>query len=293
MRKAIRAGITTLTFWIFLVAALVTLTSCASPAPGSSPEQTIQSSGDQSAAGQAANPEEVNNSWSSPAFEAADIMAALLRAYPHRITAIARRDGDWALQIDQQWLYYANGRFLPEKERRNWQSYDPIPFYRYPKGLPDFVPPSGELREFFETLLDNRKSNPPRRHPGLYNALWQGSDRQSTYAQVKSIYFLGHQTQIHRDLLSVLASVEAEILAAASQDPALQAYIDGLATVSGYYYREIATTSSLSFHAYGAAIDLLPQYYNRLSPYWLWASEHDDQWYDMPYESAICCRKPS
>ncbi len=213
-----------------------------------------------------------------------DIVNALHSAYPHRIQEVTLRDDDYALRIDDQWIYFAHSRFLPEDLRHQWEDYDPITFYSYPRELPRFQPPGPEEQQRFERIVEERRTNPPRRHPGLYNAIWRAADKASSYAQVKTIYFLGLQTLAHRDLLSVMAAVEAEIHTVAEDNPEVAAFIDGLAGIEGYSFRRIAETSSLSFHSYGTAVDLVPTSYNGQSPYWLWASRWNANWYLMSYE---------
>ncbi|WP_169313589.1 M15 family metallopeptidase [Spirochaeta africana] len=212
------------------------------------------------------------------------IMQALQAAYPHRIAEVAWRDNDWALRIDDDWIYFSHGRFLPKHLRDSWESYDPITFYHYPAELPEFEPPDAEQQQRFARILERRRTSPPRRHAGLYNAIWQAHDEASAYAQVKSIYFLGLQTMVHRDLLTVLAAIEAEIRSAARSDRELAAFLDTIAGVEGYSYRRIADTSSLSFHSYGAAIDIIPRSYQGRAPYWLWASQWNPEWYMMSYD---------
>ncbi|GAB6089433.1 hypothetical protein JCM12856_10260 [Spirochaeta dissipatitropha] len=211
------------------------------------------------------------------------ILQALQQAYPHRVHRYEIHDGEWRILIGDEWLYYANGRFLPRNMRSQWEQYDPIPFYSYPRTLPEFTPPEGEHRERLQQLLTRRSENPPRRHPGLYNAIWQSYDQRSSYEQVKTIYFLGKQTMVHRDLLSILASIEHEINTLALQDPQIAAYIRSIAGVEGYSYRRVADTASLSFHSYGTAVDIVPSNYHGLSPYWLWASQWNSRWYDMDH----------
>ncbi len=217
-------------------------------------------------------------------FETEDIMQALYQAYPHRIQQIAFLNDDWALRIDDAWYYYAHGRFLPEAIHQNWEAFDPIPFYTYPEDLPPFSRPVGRVREHLSTIIERWEADPPNRNPAFLNAIWEGHDRNTTSQNIKTTWFLGRQLTIHRSLLSVLASVEREVRFFAKEDPELAAYIESIDTVSGYNYREIANTKSLSYHSYGAAIDLLPDYYEQKYPYWLWASNVVDDWYDLPYE---------
>ncbi|HUJ74559.1 MAG TPA: hypothetical protein VL359_06855, partial [bacterium] len=56
-------------------------------------------------------------------------LQALAAAYPDRITEAAQRDGDWAVQVDGRWFFWAHGRILPESQRADWEKYARFRFY--------------------------------------------------------------------------------------------------------------------------------------------------------------------
>ncbi len=211
------------------------------------------------------------------------VLAALRQAYPQRIGEVARRMGDWAARVDGEWYYWANGRLLPEPLRAQWEFYDPMPFYIYPRVLPA-VPrlTDGEKARIAESLR-RREKEPAHRYSGFTDALWRIRDRGSAWQRMKTAYFLGIKTEIHRDLLEDLAAVEEEVQAAMEGDPELRAFVKSIRQLSGYNWRRIDGTSSLSYHAYGAALDIIPASYGGLQAYWRWAMQHFPEWYSLPY----------
>lgn len=217
-------------------------------------------------------------------FTGRKVFEAFARAYPERVEATEFRDGDWALRIDGKWFYWAEGRLLPEELRLDRRDYSRHPFYPYPKDMPPLRVLSEEEKRGLEYRLENREANPPTRHPGLFNALWELHDRETSWHKVKTTYFLGLKTQIHRNLLEDLADVEEAIYDAARRSTEVRRFIDSLAQLEGYSWRRISGTASLSFHSYGTAIDLLPRSYGGKQAYWRWAMPHFEEWYAIPYE---------
>ena len=213
-----------------------------------------------------------------------EIFEAFGEAYPDRIEETGYRNGDWALRIDGKWFYWAEGRLLPEEIRTDWRNYSRHPFYRYPKELPPLRVLSGEKKKELKARLESREANPPTRHPGLFNALWELHDRETSWNKVKTTYFLGLKTQIHRNLLEDLADVEEAIYTAARTSSEVRRFIDSLAQLEGYSWRRISGTASLSFHSYGTALDLLPRSYGGKQVYWRWTLHHFEEWYAVPYE---------
>ena len=213
------------------------------------------------------------------------VLAALRQAYPLRIGEVARRDGDWAVRVDSQWFYWANGRLLPSALRAQWESYDPVPFYLYPPQLPPLPRFSESEKARIAGRVKEREKKPTRRHSGFTDALWRVHDRDSAWRRVKTTYFLGLKAEIHRDLLEDLAAVEEEIQAGMERDPQLAAFVKSIRQLSGYNWRRIDGTSSLSYHAYGAALDLVPASYGGKQAYWRWALPNFPEWYSLPYSS--------
>ena len=52
--------------------------------------------------------------------------------------------------------------------------------------------------------------------------------------------------------------------------------------ISGLYWRKIAQTRTLSFHAFGAAVDIVSSNPRHRETYWLWARARDKEWYTRP-----------
>jgi hypothetical protein len=222
------------------------------------------------------------------------VMKALAAAYPERVgAAVFRRNsasatpadtGDWAVQVGGTWFYYAQGRLLPEELRNRYDEYDPHPFYNYPVELPIWKDPTPEETERFRDTAGRRAANPPKRSQHFYDTLWRASTREESYDRVKTIRFLGRSVLVHYSIMEELAMVEEQILSAAKTDPQVQQWINRLDSLTGWNWRSIADTQSRSFHAYGAAIDLLPRSYGGRQTYWLWSAENYPAWWAIPYE---------
>ena len=125
------------------------------------------------------------------------IMRALALAYPDRISNLQFRrqnendPGDWAFQIDGRWLYYAEGRILPEDRRHRVSEYRAMGFNsNYRMELPSWE--SGEeqraarTRNYEESLTRVAQPRPPVTEPRppsptranyIFEAIWRGSSR--------------------------------------------------------------------------------------------------------------------
>ncbi len=215
-------------------------------------------------------------------FSPREILAAYQNAYPDKIGPVKQVNGDWTVEVRGKTFFWAGGRLLPQGDQGNWSRYDPYPFYHYPKGIP-LVPAYSEIekREIYARTAD-RDIHPPCRHPGFFNTLWRVYDKSSSWDRVKTIYFLGLKTEIHRELLEDLATIEEEILEKAKTDTILSRYIQQIGRLEGYNWRRIAGTSSLSFHSYGAAIDIIPYSYGAKHVYWRWSRSFYTEWFSIP-----------
>ncbi|MDR3123150.1 MAG: M15 family metallopeptidase [Treponema sp.] len=218
------------------------------------------------------------------------VMKALSAAYSGRVgPAVFRKTaaadaGDWAVQIDGVWFYYAQGSLLPEQLRNRHAEYDPQPFYNYPGELPPWKDPGPEETQRFRDSAQRRAANPPKRSQHFFDALWRAGTREESYDRVKTIRFLGRSVMVHYSILEELALVEERILGAAKTSAEVRQWINRLDTLAGWNWRTIADTQSRSFHAYGAALDLLPRSHGGLQTYWLWTAENFPSWWAVPYE---------
>ncbi|MBN1686398.1 MAG: M15 family metallopeptidase [Spirochaetales bacterium] len=211
------------------------------------------------------------------------VLSAFLYAYPEKIGRIIDVGDDWTIEIGDSIFLWSEGRFLPEDLSASVSVYTAHPFYSYAGELPPIVEPSAERKQQLEERINNREKNPPRRHPGIYNAIWRIENETTAWNQAKTTFMFGHKLTIHRDLLDELAAIEEELVARAAGDRELRAYVESIRNVEGYSWRRIAETGSLSYHSYGAAVDFLPGSAGGKGIYWLWRKEFDPQWYLLPY----------
>ncbi|MDR3341691.1 MAG: M15 family metallopeptidase [Treponema sp.] len=215
------------------------------------------------------------------------VMKALAVGYPDRVGPAVYRDGDWAVPIRGDFYYYAGGRLLPERLRNQEADYDPQPFYTYPAALPPWKPPGQEEAARFKTQAERRSRNPPKRSQHFFDALWRAHTKAEAYDRVKTIRFLGRNMLVHYAIMEELALVEERINAEAQTNTLVRQWMHNLDTITAWNWRGIADTQSRSFHAYGAAIDLLPKSQRGLQTYWLWTSQAYPEWWAVPYEKRL------
>ena len=214
---------------------------------------------------------------------AEQIFRALASAYPDRIGEIAFLDGDWTIQVYGERFYYAGGRLLPASRRGSMDEYAPLPFYDYMKELPPWTPPTEEESARMREFTRLRETRQVTRSSYFYDALWRTRNRDEAWEHVKQIRFLGHPVQVHYSILVDLSLVEQIILRIAQTNAAVRQWINSIGSVDAWSWRNIASSGSRSFHAYGAAIDILPRSLGGLQTYWLWTSQHTPEWWTVPY----------
>ena len=209
---------------------------------------------------------------------------AMRAAYPERIRDAEVRDGEWALEMDGRWYYWADGRLLPEELRDQAQEFIPIDFSSYQPGP---VQPR-DIEADREQVQNDRAERQHRRQAGIRlrfnpfkDTLYQIGSWREAERVVQRIRFLGFSTRVHPFLVEPLAHVERTILAVLPHDESVAAFVQGLAAAHGYNWRLIAGTALRSYHSYGVAIDLMPRSYGGRFPYWLWAEQAGIvEWWD-------------
>ena len=217
-------------------------------------------------------------------FMAEEIMKSYGVSYPHKISEISLINTHWAMKVYGHWLYWADGRLLPEALIIKADEYTPYTFFSYPEELGEFHELREEEKEHLDHMQEERKTVPFRRHPELLNRLWRIDDKDSSWARVKTTYFFGLKLQIHRDLLEDLAKVEEEIQNIMTTDREVSQFIRSIKRIDGYNWRPIAETETLSSHSYGIAIDFVLDNLSGKEIYWLWAKNKGLRWYDIPYD---------
>lgn len=216
-------------------------------------------------------------------FTPEEILNAFMKAYPDKIEKVVFQEGDWSIQVNGRWFFWASGRLLPENLSDKALAYDPYPFYEYPGDLPEIHPLTEKEMDQLNSYPLLRASKPLTRYPEFYNSLWQVHDRRSSWEKAKTIYFLGMKVEIHRELLEDLAMVEEDIQTEMENDKELSQFVKSIYELHGYNWRKIAGTETLSVHSYGIAIDVVPANYSGKQAYWLWAKSLFKNWYILPY----------
>jgi hypothetical protein len=225
----------------------------------------------------------------------AEDMAKLFSAvYPERLSPAVFEDGDWTFEMDGVRWRYAQGRFLPQEDVDRPQAFRPQFLYRYPlepSGSSEDINPWQELAD---EVLSRRFSpgsygirlypNPGAVRSPFYEALWQTRSREESYSQQQWIDFLGRQVQIHRGIIAPLNRAEARILALAENDPEIRGWLNNLASITGWNWRNIAGSGSRSFHSYGIAVDLLMKTQPGMETYWQWTAAKGIDWRSVPAE---------
>ena len=189
------------------------------------------------------------------------ILLTFAKAYPGKIGGVEFIDGDWTMLVNGTRFYFANGRFLPEELRGQWQEYLPYDFYVYPW-----------------TGTDKQRQaagNNPVYSIGssfLFDALYASLTEDDSWDWQEKYSFLGVKILIHPYIKPLLDRISDYILAAARADPLISEWIAELLTgqPGGWNWRFIAGTSRRSNHSYGTAIDLLPRDLKGRLTYWRW-----------------------
>jgi len=211
------------------------------------------------------------------------IVKSLVQAYPDRIEKAEFRNNDWAVLLNGKWFYFASGRLLPEDMLEKIDEYRPNQFYQYPAELPPWKELTAEEIERYKSWTANRSQNPPRRSSFFLDELWQAPNRAETEKKLVRITFLGKSTRVHQSIQKKLAEIESIILELGKIDTQVQTWINGIGSMEGYGWRNIAETQSRSYHSYGLAVDLLPRNMGNKQTYWLWTSQYRDDWYNVSY----------
>ena len=214
---------------------------------------------------------------------AEQVMNALLSAYPEHIDRVEFRNDDWALLMRDKWFYFAEGKLLPEDQLVNSANYRSYQFYNYPAELPEWRTAAPDETARYRNWTTSRSRNQIQRSNFFIENLWQARNREEMESRVAIITFFGKQTKMHGELEGKLVFIEGLIRAQARNDSVVRTWMNSVTTIEGYGWRNIADSQSRSYHSYGLAIDLLPGSLGGRQTYWLWTSQHREDWWNVPY----------
>jgi hypothetical protein len=215
------------------------------------------------------------------------VLRALARAYPDRVNAVEFHEGEWSILVYGERFYFAGGRLLPSSLREEVNQFAPMPFYFYQEELPPWVQPTPEESVRMRELNRTRTTNRLIRSTHFTDALWRSRNRDEAWEHIKQIRFLGIPIQVHYSILVQLSLVEEQIQKAAKTSSAVRQWINNIGSVGGWEWRNIASSENRSYHAYGAAIDLVPKSSGGLEVYWLWTSANNIEWWNVPYSRRL------
>jgi len=211
------------------------------------------------------------------------VTRALARAYPDRVEKVEFLDGDWTIVVYGERFYFAEGRLLPASLRNRKSEYSPLPFYNYHKELPPWVKPTAEESARMSEQERLRGTSQISRSTHFYDTLWRSRNRDEAWEHIKTIRFLGISVQVHYSILVNLSLVEQQIQRTARTNAAVRLWVNNLGKIESWTWRNIAASQNRSYHAYGAAIDVIPGSYGGLEAYWQWTARHTPDWWNVPY----------
>jgi flavodoxin len=226
--------------------------------------------------------------------QAEDMVKLFAAAYNGRFGPAVFQDGDWTLEMDGVRWYYARGRFLPREDADRPEDFRPQFLYRYspePPGSPGEAIPWQDTanqiisrRSSGSSVLYRPSVNPGAIRSPFFETIWQARNKAEAFARQKWINFLGWPVQIHQDIEAPLYRVEARIQELAESDPEIQRWIKNLQSITGWNWRNVAGSATRSFHAYGAAVDLLMKAQAGMETYWQWTAAKGIDWRSVPAE---------
>lgn len=194
---------------------------------------------------------------------------AFVQAYEALVDSVAYGKEDVVFFLGSRPIHFQDGRMLEEGSLDRREDCDPI-FYRYPLGTLTEIP---SLREENPTYCTD-----------LQESLWGTTD-----AQIRehggSTRFLDHRLFVNNLVIDALAAVETDLLEVAKGDRSVASWIDDLDITYSFVDREIAGSPTRSNHAWGMAVDLVPDSYDGQDVYWQWSRVYNkDEWRQIPLE---------
>ena len=221
-------------------------------------------------------------------------MKAFAAAYPDRLSEAVLHDGDWTVEMDGERYYYAQGKLLSETEMEQAASFRSQSIYRYVTEFSDDTEEDNTWKAAAEELFWRRSVFTDRTGRGygravsgavrsnFYEKLLQCETRAEAFAHQKAISFLGSPVTVHERVVAPLARVEQRINTLEKEDEAITVWKNSLDSIGAWNWRNVAGSSSRSFHSYGVAIDLLMKTQPGKETYWLWTQQKGIDFRSVP-----------
>ncbi len=179
---------------------------------------------------------------------------AILEGYASLMDSVVYLADDAIFYLPLGPVYFQGGRMLAPAELPRAQEFDPI-IYDYPlRPLTVPLPMADEprySRDFLEKAF--------------------GTTEEEIRSHGVSAEFLGRKVFVNEFCLDSLKAVEKEIQEAAATNPHVSAWVQDIKVAYSFIDKEIAGTRGRSHHAWGLAIDLVPNSYRGKQVYWRWS----------------------
>ena len=223
------------------------------------------------------------------------ILKSYLHTFPEKITGVEKvsppvsagasgatsvsSDGEWIIRLGNEAYYWAGGRLLPLSLLDQKDSWAPHDFSPYPAYAPS---PAEYRREDIERI--RRESSvearlaQDNRYYGFFMALYGGATEKEAQSLLTRINFLGRQIRVNAGIAAALERIDKAINLLAAGDSSLKAFLDTLASVECFAWREIRSKRQMSLHSWGIALDMLPKDQRSKAIYWLWEQNRNDNW---------------
>ncbi|MDR1399757.1 MAG: M15 family metallopeptidase [Treponema sp.] len=227
------------------------------------------------------------------------VMKAFAAAYPDRIGEPVLYGGDWTVEMDEERYYYAQGKLLSETEVEQAASFRSQSLSRYVTEFADDTAEGNTWREAAEELFWRRSIFTDRVSRGygraasgavrsnFYEKLLQCETRTEAFAHQQTIRFLGSAVTVHERTVVPLARVEQRINELEKENEEIAVWKQSLDSIGAWNWRNIAGSSSRSFHSYGVAIDLLMKSQPGKETYWLWTQQKGIDFRTVPEEDKL------
>lgn len=212
-------------------------------------------------------------------------LISLHLGYSNRISAPIIRNRELGFYLDNIWFNWADGKLLTDEDMSNKNDYISFGFYNYSLDkLPRLPEATDERTKEIEENYRKRINRRETINNKFLNTLYDGYNPRTMIKNITNMSVLGYRTQLHEFISKPLSNANTEILAISQTNTEVKNYLSSLKSVSGYVWRIISKSSSISYHSYGAAFDTLPKRNGRKQIYWAWTRVNNKNWYAVPYE---------
>lgn len=186
---------------------------------------------------------------------------------------------DWVFHFDgYPELYWAYGHLLPYEEKNNLNLYLSYFSYFWQEEAVDMNTWPKERLKRFAHYYSTDKTYAITYHGLFHHILYGGNNKKSIEDQLVEVPFLNTKIKINKIAVSALQRVQKTIIQQIKMDLSLKKFLLSLIPAESYIWRHIEETSTISYHAYGIAIDINP--IETTKPiYWLWERNRNPQWY--------------